>query len=74
MAIPIVCGDLKAGIKLFDRQQITLRTSTEAVVGSGEDLVNAFEQDMTIFAGHLREDVETRDPDAFVYGTLTVTA
>lgn len=74
MEIPIVCGDLKEGIKLFDRQQITLRTSTEAVVGSGNDTVNAFEQDMTIFAGHLREDVETRDPDAFVYGTLTVTA
>lgn len=71
-AIPFVCGDLREGIKLFDRQQITVRTSTEAVVGSGADTVNAFEQDMTIFAGHLRQDVETRDADAFVYGTMTV--
>ncbi len=68
--IPFIIGDLKEGIKGFDRKQLTLMTSQTAVVGSGEDTLNAFEQDLTLIRGIEREDVEMRDEEAFVNGYI----
>lgn len=71
-AIPFIIGDLKEGIKGFDRKNLTLMTSQTAVVGSGNDTLNAFEQDLTLIRGIEREDVEMRDSEAFVNGYIVV--
>lgn len=63
--IPFIIGDLKEGIVLFDRKKINIMTSNTAVVGSGDDAINAFEDDCTVFRGIEREDVEVRDEKAF---------
>lgn len=64
--VPFVIGDLKEGIKLFDRKKTNIMTSNTAVVGSGVDAINAFEDDCTLFRGIEREDVEVKDEKAFV--------
>lgn len=64
---PLVIGDLKEFIKIFDRQQLSIATSTQAVVGSGDNVVNAFEMDMTLFRGILRKDYVVKDSDAAVF-------
>ena len=63
--VPFLIGDFKEGIVLFDRKKINIMTSNTAVVGSGEDEINAFEDDCTIFRGIEREDVRVRDNKAF---------
>lgn len=63
--VPFLIGDFKEGIVLFDRKKINIITSNTAVVGSGEDEINAFEDDCTIFRGIEREDVRVRDNKAF---------
>lgn len=63
--VPFLIGDFKEGIVLFDRKKINIMTSNTAVVGSGEDEINAFEDDCTIFRGIEREDVKVRDNKAF---------
>lgn len=71
--VPFIVGDLKEGIKGFDRKQLTLLPSKVAVVGSGADQLNAYEEDLTLIRGIEREDVEMRDSQAFVNGYITVT-
>lgn len=66
--IPFIIGDLKEGIKKFDRKQITIAASDTAAVTD----FNAFEQDMTLFRAIEREDYVTKDEDAFVNGVITV--
>lgn len=63
--LPFIIGDLKEGIKLFDRKKVNIMTSNTAVVGDGDTAINAFEDDMTIFRGIEREDVEVKDKKAF---------
>lgn len=70
--IPFVIGDLKEGVKLFDRQQLSITTSTQATVGTGENVINAFEMDMTLFRGITRFDVKIKDADAFKCGAVVV--
>lgn len=70
--VPFVIGDLKEGIKLFDRKKTNIMTSNTAVVGSGVDAINAFEDDCTLFRGIEREDVEVKDEKAFVNCYITV--
>lgn len=72
--IPFIIGDLKEGIKGFDREQLTLLSSKVAVVGSGDDQLNAYEEDLTLIRGTEREDVEMRDQSAFVNGYISVSA
>lgn len=67
--IPVIIGDLKEGIKFFDRKQLTLITSNIAVAGG----LNAFEEDLTLFRAIEREDCKTKDDAAFVNGVLTIT-
>lgn len=66
--IPFKIGDLFEAVKLFDRQQLTIGVSSEAAVTG----FNAFEQDMTLFRGIVRLDVEAKDTGAVVNGTITV--
>lgn len=70
--IPMIIGDLKEGIKFYDRRKLNIMTSNTAVVGSGESQINAFEDDMTLFRAIQRDDVETRDAEAFVNGYIEI--
>ena len=63
---PIIIGDVKEGITLFDREQLSIsRSDVAAVTG-----FNAFEQDGTLFRGIERLDVEEVDGDAYIYGGI----
>lgn len=66
--IPMICGDLKEGVKVFDRQKLSILASNTASVTG----FNAYEQDMTLFRGILRMDVRTKDAKAFVNGVITI--
>lgn len=68
LIIPFVIGDLKEGIKLFDRQQTSLFASNTASVTG----FNAFEQRGTIYRADMRADYKVTDKDAFVYATMKV--
>ena len=66
--IPMICGDLKEGVKVFDRQELSILASNTASVTG----FNAYELDMTLFRGILRMDVRTKDAKAFVNGVVTI--
>ena len=70
--IPMIAGDLKEAIKFYDRRQISLLASQVASVGTGDDTINAFEEDMTLIRGIEREDAEMRDEEAFVNGYVEI--
>lgn len=67
--IPFIIGDLKEGIRFFDRKQLTLNTSNVASIGE----LNAFEEDLTLFRGIEREDCKIRDDQAFVNAYISAT-
>lgn len=67
--IPMILGDLKAGITYFQRKAFSLSVSNTAVVGD----FNAFEQDMTVWRALMRDDCKVRDDEAFVNGYITKT-
>ena len=62
---PMIIGDMKEAIRIYDRQQISIMTSNTAAIGD----FNAFEQDMTLFRALLRNDYQVIDRDAVVYAT-----
>lgn len=64
--IPFFIGDMKEAIKLFDRQAMSVISSNIAVVGE----LNAFEEDLTIWRGMLRENVVKRDANALFFAQL----
>lgn len=66
--IPFIIGDLKEGIKKFDRQQTSIMASNSAAVTD----FNAFEEDMTLFRAIEREDYVIKDAAAFVNGKITI--
>ena len=65
--IPMILGDLKEGVVYWDRRVFSIKVSDTATVGE----INAFEQDMTIWRGSLRDDCTVRDDGAFVNGYIT---
>lgn len=67
--IPFIIGDLKEGIRFFDRKQLTINTSNVAAIGK----LNAFEEDLTLFRAIEREDCKIRDDKAFVNGYISAT-
>ena len=69
---PIIVGDLKEYCKIFDRAQLSILTSNIASVGSGDDALNAFEQDLTLFRGIMRLDCVVKDSGAIVRGLLSL--
>lgn len=68
--IPMILGDLKEGVVYWDRRQFSVKVSDVAVVGD----FNAFEQDMTIWRGSLRDDCTSWDDAAFVNGYIAQAA
>lgn len=68
--VPFILGDLKAGVRLFDRKLLTLTASNVAAAGD----FNAYEQDMTLTRAIERLDVKQWDAEAFVNGYIDVTA
>ena len=65
--IPFIIGDLKEGIILWDRHQLSIKMSDTAVVGS----LNAFSNDLTLYRALARLCVTFRDKDAVAYGQVT---
>ena len=65
--IPMILGDLKESVVYWDRRMFSVKVSDTAAVGD----FNAFEQDMTIWRGSLRDDCTLRDDGAFVNGYIT---
>lgn len=70
--IPMIPGDLHEGIKLFDRRKLQLKMSDVAVVGAGDDQLNAYEDDLTLIRALERLDVRVKDAAAFVNGRLRI--
>jgi len=69
---PFILGDLNEGIIKFDRQSLSVKASDTAVVGSGDGLLNAYEEDLTLLRGIMRADYKVRDAAAFVNGYIQV--
>ena len=67
--IPMIIGDLKEGIKYWDRKQFSVRVFDSAVIGD----FNAAEQDLTLWKGSLRDDCTLRDDEAFINGYIQPT-
>lgn len=68
--IPFVIGDLKAGIRKYDRQSMSLKASDVAVIGD----FNAFAMNMTLIRAILRDDYKELDKDAYVYAHIDTAA
>ncbi len=61
---PIIIGDLKEAVVMFDRETTEIMASDVAM--------DAFETDNTLFRAIEREEVKMRDAEAFVYGQVTI--
>lgn len=72
--VPFYIGDFKEGIKFFDRKQLSLLASNVATVKgeTADDSLNAFEEDLMLIRGIEREDIKTRDAEAFVNGYIEI--
>lgn len=68
--VPFVIGDLKAGIRKYNRQSMSLKASDVAVLGD----FNAFAMNMTLIRAILRDDYKSLDADAYVYGYIDTAA
>lgn len=68
--IPMILGDLKAGVMYWDRRKFGLQVFTQATIGG----LNAAEQDLTLWAGSLRDDCTLWDDEAFVNGYIDTAA
>ena len=64
--VPMIVGDLKAGIRKWDRQSMSIKASDVATIGS----FNAYAMNMTLFRAILRDDYTLMDADAFVNGYI----
>ena len=65
---PFILGDLKEGVKIFDRQQTAILSSNVASVTG----YNAFEQRGQLFRADCRMDYKPIDSDAWVNGYIEV--
>ncbi|QEK13721.1 phage major capsid protein (plasmid) [Crassaminicella thermophila] len=61
---PFIIGDLKEAIVMFEKEGMELRASD--VAG------DAYLTDVTLFRAIEREEVKTRDSEAFVYGQVAI--
>ena len=61
---PFIIGDLKEAVVMFDRETLSVTSSDVAMT--------AFETDVTLFRAIEREEVKTRDAEAFVYGEVAI--
>ena len=65
---PFILGDLKEGVKIFDRQQTNILSSNVASVTG----YNAFEQRGQLFRADVRADYKAIDSDAWVNGYVEI--
>ncbi len=68
--VPFILGDLKEGIRLFDRKVLTLTASNVATAGT----FNAYEQDMILTKAVERLDVQQWDAEAYLNGYIDTAA
>lgn len=64
--IPFIVGDLKEGVRIFDRQSTLILSSNVASVSG----YNAFEQRGTLFRAEIRADYKAIDSDAWINGYI----
>lgn len=64
--VPVIIGDLKSGIRKWDRQSMSLKASDVATIGE----FNAYAMNMTLIRAILRDDYKELDPDSYVYGYI----
>lgn len=69
--IPVFIGDFRESVRLFDRNALSIMASNTAAVGTGDDAINAFDEDLTIWRGLLRLDAETLDDKAWYKGYIS---
>lgn len=67
---PFIVGDLKSGIRKYDRQSMSIKASDVAVIGD----FNAYAMNMTLFRAIMRDDYRELDKDAYVYGYIDTAA
>ena len=67
--VPFIIGDMKEAVVLFDRRQLTIKSSDVAATTA----INAFEEDMTLWRAIERFDVVSRDTAALLNGYIDVT-
>lgn len=63
---PFIVGDLKAAIRKWDRQNMSIKASDVATIGD----FNAYAMNMTLFRAILRDDYTAMDSDAYVRGYI----
>lgn len=63
--VPVIIGDLEMSVVMFDRKEVAIKVTTE-----GGD---AFENDLTLLRAIEREDIQTLDEEAYVYGEIDIT-
>lgn len=68
--IPFIVGDLKSGIRKYDRQHMSIKASDVAVIGD----FNAYAMNMTLFRAIMRDDYKELDADSYVYGYIDTAA
>lgn len=68
--VPFIVGDLKAGIRKWDRQAMSIKASDVASIGN----FNAFAMNMTLLRAILRDDYTEMDADAYVNGYIDTAA
>ena len=64
--VPFIVGDLKSGVRKYNRQHMSIKASDVAVIGD----FNAYAMNMTLFRAIMRDDYKALDNDAYVYGYI----
>lgn len=64
--VPVILGDLKAGIAYWQKKALAIKPSDVAVAGD----LNAYEQDLILWRGSMWDDCTTWDTEAFVNGFI----
>lgn len=67
---PVIVGDLKEACKLIDRNVLSLKASGVAAIGTGDDAVNAFGEDLTVWRGLERLDCKIKDAESYYMGHI----
>lgn len=66
--VPFYIGDLKDAVKLYDRKSLSIKASDVATAGTGDNAINAFDEDLRVWRGIVRLDTELIDEDAYYLG------
>lgn len=71
---PLLIGSLKDGVVYWQKKGFSIKQSDTAVVGTGDNQLNAYEQDLVLWRGSQWDDCTTWDADAFIYGEVDTAA